>query len=278
MHKTVFEEQMPSGGKPTVFGFHSHVLSDIPEDSDIFYALTRKAQKGEWIATPKYVYEITPEYSIRYLGKTEEIVTHLKQGNCIDIPASMNFCAENTGAARLAIISHLQRLIGDDASSVPLEIIPALKNARCQGGRIFLTLESTVRNVGDKDLLLNEVALGNWIQLRFADSKADLDDDKYEKIVFVAMDPSGSVRNDLLTSLAPGKTIVQSREVLVAGVNPEGKNFAQLLYITWFDTMDVDSEAINRFPKSALLYTEPVLTKPIPFTFDEELIKTCLKK
>ena len=69
MHKTVFEEQMPSGGKPTVFGFHSHVLSDIPEDSDIFYALTRKAQKGEWIATPKYVYEITPEYLFhKYLG------------------------------------------------------------------------------------------------------------------------------------------------------------------------------------------------------------------
>lgn len=50
MHKIVLEEPLE---KIPQFSFHTHFLSDVPEDSDVFYALTRKATDGEWIATTK---------------------------------------------------------------------------------------------------------------------------------------------------------------------------------------------------------------------------------
>jgi hypothetical protein len=51
MHKIVLEERV--GSSP--FNFHTHILSDVPEDSDVFYALTRKAEKGELLVTKKFL-------------------------------------------------------------------------------------------------------------------------------------------------------------------------------------------------------------------------------
>jgi hypothetical protein len=77
MHKTVLEEHI---GKETQLGFHTHVLSEIPEDSDLFYAMTRKAVRGEWIATKTYFYQIDPSGTYKYLGPTAEIVSLLQSG------------------------------------------------------------------------------------------------------------------------------------------------------------------------------------------------------
>jgi hypothetical protein len=43
LHKAIIESRgsVPNGAK-VVGGFHSHVLSDIPEDTDVFYVLMRK--------------------------------------------------------------------------------------------------------------------------------------------------------------------------------------------------------------------------------------------
>lgn len=53
LHKTILEVQpgsIPKGAKPAG-GYHTHVLSDIPEDTDVFYVLTRKPSQPEFVAT-----------------------------------------------------------------------------------------------------------------------------------------------------------------------------------------------------------------------------------
>ena len=40
MHKTIIETA-PKPGKTSVAGFHTHVLSDVPEDTDVFHVLTQ---------------------------------------------------------------------------------------------------------------------------------------------------------------------------------------------------------------------------------------------
>jgi len=54
MHKTVLEfnteDKSDSGRKPEA-GFHTHVLSNRPEDSDVFYVLTRKPSIAEYVGT-----------------------------------------------------------------------------------------------------------------------------------------------------------------------------------------------------------------------------------
>jgi hypothetical protein len=65
LHKAILE--MKSSGTPgrPVGGFHSHVLSDVPEDTDVFYVLTRRPAMPEFVATRSHVYEIQVDGSIR---------------------------------------------------------------------------------------------------------------------------------------------------------------------------------------------------------------------
>jgi hypothetical protein len=53
MHKTILDiDYGPSADKgKTVSGFHTHVLSNVPEDSDVFHVLTRKPSIPEYIGT-----------------------------------------------------------------------------------------------------------------------------------------------------------------------------------------------------------------------------------
>ena len=54
MHKTILDiDYGPSvdKGKKTVSAFHTHVLSNVPEDSDVFHVLTRKPSIPEYIGT-----------------------------------------------------------------------------------------------------------------------------------------------------------------------------------------------------------------------------------
>lgn len=44
LHKAIIEvrpDSMPKGTTPAA-GYHTHVLSDVPEDTDVFHVLTRK--------------------------------------------------------------------------------------------------------------------------------------------------------------------------------------------------------------------------------------------
>jgi hypothetical protein len=66
MHKSILEFTM---NKTTVGGSHTHVLSLSPEDSDVFYVLTRKPSIPEYVGTlDKKIYVIQPDGTIA-LGK-----------------------------------------------------------------------------------------------------------------------------------------------------------------------------------------------------------------
>lgn len=71
LHKTIIEnrEQLPKGAAVQM-GWHTHVLSDVPEDTDVFYVLTRKPAIPEMIGTTdKKLYEINTDGAIFSAGK-----------------------------------------------------------------------------------------------------------------------------------------------------------------------------------------------------------------
>jgi hypothetical protein len=65
LHKSIIENRgaVPPGAK-IAGGFHTHVLSDVPEDTDVFYVLTRKPSVPETIGAGKHVYKIQVDGTI----------------------------------------------------------------------------------------------------------------------------------------------------------------------------------------------------------------------
>jgi hypothetical protein len=72
MHKAVLEfntEDKSDSGRKIEASFHTHVLSNRPEDSDVFYVLTRKPSIAEYVGTmDKKIWVINQEGTI-VLGK-----------------------------------------------------------------------------------------------------------------------------------------------------------------------------------------------------------------
>jgi hypothetical protein len=64
MHKTVLDVA-PVKGKKMVAGYHSHALSDVPEDSDVLHVLQQDPPMAEMIMTPHFVYEVASDGMIR---------------------------------------------------------------------------------------------------------------------------------------------------------------------------------------------------------------------
>ena len=67
LHKAIIEirGQLPNGSTLAA-GVHTHILSDVPEDTDVFYVLTRKPSIPEMIGTRnKKLYEISTDGTIR---------------------------------------------------------------------------------------------------------------------------------------------------------------------------------------------------------------------
>jgi hypothetical protein len=68
LHKGILgipPSSIPKGSTPAG-GVHTHVLSDVPEDTDVFHVLTRQPPQPEFIATPnKKLYEISLDGTIR---------------------------------------------------------------------------------------------------------------------------------------------------------------------------------------------------------------------
>ena len=73
MHKTVIENT-PAKGKKVVSGFHNHVLSDEPEDSDVLHVLQQDPPIPEMIATQHFLFEISEDGSIRI--RKQKKITH----------------------------------------------------------------------------------------------------------------------------------------------------------------------------------------------------------
>lgn len=64
MHKSIIETA-PKAGKKTVAGFHTHVLSDLPEDTDVFHVLTQDPPLPEFVATPHFTYQVKGDGTIQ---------------------------------------------------------------------------------------------------------------------------------------------------------------------------------------------------------------------
>ena len=68
LHKSIIEvdpSSLPKGATPTE-GYHTHVLSEVPEDTDVFHVLTRQPSLPEFIGTRnKKLYQISVDGTIR---------------------------------------------------------------------------------------------------------------------------------------------------------------------------------------------------------------------
>jgi hypothetical protein len=58
MHKTIIESITARTDMTVKGGYHSHVLSEVPEDTDVFLVLTRKLQVPEIVVTGPYVFTV----------------------------------------------------------------------------------------------------------------------------------------------------------------------------------------------------------------------------
>lgn len=58
MHQSILEIDTRNTPPHTEAGYHTHILSDLPEDSDVFHVLTRTPSYPELVSTPKYMFRI----------------------------------------------------------------------------------------------------------------------------------------------------------------------------------------------------------------------------
>ncbi|HEY3703954.1 MAG TPA: hypothetical protein VGL22_02775 [Terracidiphilus sp.] len=65
LHKGLIPHGDVPPGTKMAGGTHSHVLSNVPEDTDVFYVLTRKPSMPEYISTQTAVYCVNADGSIK---------------------------------------------------------------------------------------------------------------------------------------------------------------------------------------------------------------------
>jgi hypothetical protein len=64
LHQGIIEPgPIPADAAPKG-GYHTHVLSDLPEDTDVFLVLTRRPRMPEFVGAGKYVYKIDVDGNI----------------------------------------------------------------------------------------------------------------------------------------------------------------------------------------------------------------------
>ena len=75
LHKSVIEVEPPKDkNNQQVGGIHTHVLDDTPEDTDVFHVLTRKPAVPEMVITKQFVFQVDPDGSVKYVGKSEDVL------------------------------------------------------------------------------------------------------------------------------------------------------------------------------------------------------------
>jgi hypothetical protein len=65
MHKSIIETTAPPKGKKAAGGYHTHVLSDVPEDTDVYHVLTQDPPMPEAVVTAHFMYEVQTDGTIR---------------------------------------------------------------------------------------------------------------------------------------------------------------------------------------------------------------------
>ena len=76
LHNAIIEKGPPpeNANQKSVASFHTHVLDDTPEDTDVFHVLVRKPAVPEIIASKNYVFQVGADGEIKYLGKAGEML------------------------------------------------------------------------------------------------------------------------------------------------------------------------------------------------------------
>ena len=64
MHKSIVETPPVPKGKKDAFGVHTHVLSDLPEDTDVYHVLTQDPPKPEFVGTAHFMYKVQEDGTI----------------------------------------------------------------------------------------------------------------------------------------------------------------------------------------------------------------------
>jgi len=65
MHKTIIENQPTQQAKKVAAGYHTHVLSDLPEDTDVFHVLTQDPPVPEMVMTAHFMYQVKTDGTIQ---------------------------------------------------------------------------------------------------------------------------------------------------------------------------------------------------------------------
>jgi len=68
LHKTILDMEYKPGSN-VVAGIHGHVLSDVPEDTDVMYVLNRRPLIPEYIGTEKRTYIVNTDGTIAVVKK-----------------------------------------------------------------------------------------------------------------------------------------------------------------------------------------------------------------
>lgn len=71
LHKSIIEFKVADNGEKPVSGYHTAIMDDVPEDTDVFHVLAREPSIPEMVISQKFVYNIAVDGSIRYLMTTE---------------------------------------------------------------------------------------------------------------------------------------------------------------------------------------------------------------
>jgi len=75
LHKSVIEVEPPKDeNNKQVAGIHTHVLSETPEDTDLFHVLTRMPTVPDLIRTERFVFVVDVDGSIKFQGNAEEVL------------------------------------------------------------------------------------------------------------------------------------------------------------------------------------------------------------
>ncbi|MCY7346822.1 MAG: hypothetical protein LH614_11455, partial [Pyrinomonadaceae bacterium] len=60
LHKSIIDFSVPADVKPQT-GYHTAILDDVPEDTDVFHVLAREPKIPELVVTSKYVYRVAED-------------------------------------------------------------------------------------------------------------------------------------------------------------------------------------------------------------------------
>jgi hypothetical protein len=261
MHATLAES---STDKPQV-EIQTNDLSDVPEDSDVFHAMSLNAAQGDWVATKKYVYAIGSDGSIIDLGKIVDVLQTLQSGG---FPAVVE-------PYRSMILTDVQRFVAGAQPQDAVEAFLSFSGARCNGETPWMKFSIVLHNTSAATIILNRRALWNG-QLRFAATGADILAGKYEKIAVLVLDKTDYSDPSAFFLLGPDMVYHEEREYAVTGANLTGKSAVQFLFFTWPPTEKDQIDALRaRGARVGNLYTDDIETPPAPIRLDPNLSGGC---